>query len=215
MNLMQDNTIADNTRKQRIGIMGGTFDPIHHGHLILGELAYEQFSLDKVYYMPSANPPHKQGKTITPEINRCAMVDLAIYDNHKFKLSLLEVNRGGFTYTADTLRELTEKYPEAELYFIVGGDSLETLEKWREPEVVLGLSHLVAAVRDDVNEETIDEKIKYLNEKYHTEIQKLNAPNIQISSSMIRERIKEGRSIKYFVPEMVEDYIKKHKLYNE
>lgn len=212
---MQDNTIAENTRIQRIGIMGGTFDPIHMGHLVLGEAAYEQFSLDKVYYMPSAKPPHKQDCSVTPDINRCAMVDLAIYDNDHFKLSLLEINRGGFTYTADTLRELAEKYPDVEVYFIVGGDSLASLEKWREPEVVLSLCHLVAAVRDNVDEETIDKQIAYLNEKYHTDIQKLNTPNISISSSFLRENVKAKKSIKYYVPSLVEEYIKKHKLYIE
>ncbi len=212
---MQDKAIAEDTRKQKIGIMGGTFDPIHIGHLILGQLAYEQFGLEKVYFMPSSNPPHKQDCSVTPDINRCAMVDLAIYNNDRFSLSLLEVNRGGFTYTADTLRELKEKYPEAEFYFIVGGDSLASIEKWREPEVVLQLCHLVAAVRDEVNEEEIEKQIAYLNDKYGCKIEKLHSPNIELSSSMIRDNVKNQKSIKYYVPELVEEYIKKHKLYRD
>ncbi|MDO5293718.1 MAG: nicotinate-nucleotide adenylyltransferase [bacterium] len=210
---MQDKTIAENTRKQKIGIMGGTFDPIHIGHLILGEVACEQLGLDKVFYMPSGNPPHKQDNTITPDINRCAMVDLAIFDNDRFTLSLLEVNRGGFTYTADTLRELNEKHPDCEFYFIVGGDSLISLEKWREPDVVLKLCTLVAAVRDEVDCNAVDKQIEYLNEKYNCDIIKLKTPNIEISSSLIRELVKDHKSVKYYVPSLVEEYIKKHKLY--
>ncbi|MDO5522327.1 MAG: nicotinate-nucleotide adenylyltransferase [bacterium] len=210
---MQDKTIAENTRKQKIGIMGGTFDPIHLGHLILGEVAYEQLGLEKVYYMPSGKPPHKQDNTITPDINRCAMVDLAIFDNDKFTLSLLEINRGGFTYTADTLRELHKKHPECEFYFIVGGDSLASLEKWREPEVVLKLCRLVAAVRDEVDQNAVDTQIEYLNGKYNCDIIKLNTPNIEISSSLIREQVRDHKSVKYYVPSLVEEYIKKHKLY--
>ena len=209
---MQDKA---NSKKQKIGIMGGTFDPIHMGHLILGQLAFEQFALDMVYFMPSSNPPHKRDTEVTPDINRCAMVDLAIYENENFKLSLLEVNRGGFTYTADTLRELTEKYPDAEFYFIVGGDSLISIEKWREPEVVLGLCNLVVAVRDEFDQDAINRQIEYLNKKYRCNILMLDAPNIEISSSMIRERLKSNRLVRYYVPTLVEQYIKKHHLYEK
>ncbi len=210
---MQGNIVKNHKRK--IGIMGGTFNPIHIGHLIIAEMAFEQFQLDKVLFMPTCQPPHKIGECIEEDVKRVAMVKLAIYDNPHFELSLLEVNRKGISYTAQTLDQLTSEYPDTEFYFIVGGDSVAAIEKWREPEKVLKLSHLVACVRDQVDDEKLQEQIQYLNTKYHTQVFKLNVPKMDISSTMIRERIKSQLSVKYLLPDNVFSYIEQYGLYKD
>lgn len=203
----------DVSDKEKIGIMGGTFNPIHFGHLILSERAYEQFGLEKVLIMPTNNPPHKENSVIAPDLNRCAMIELAIVDNPHLELSLVEVNRQGITYTSDTLKELTEKYPQKEWYFILGGDSLGSIEKWREPQVIFDLATVVVAIRDDYNHDVIKNQIVHLEEQYGARIEILKAPNIEISSSEIRERYEKKLSCRYMLPKLVEGYIETHKLY--
>lgn len=208
---MQDEIIKN--RKKKIGIMGGTFNPIHIGHLIIAEQAWEQFELDKVLFMPASQPPHKMGEAIEEDINRVAMVRLAIHNNPHFELSLFEVNRQGVSYTAETLRQLTKQYPNTEFCFIMGGDSIVDIETWREPKTVMELGHLLACTRNDVDDTRLTKEIKYLKDKYHEEIRKLMIPQIDISSTMIRERIQNDLSIKYMVPDSVLSYIKEHGLY--
>lgn len=198
---------------KRIGIMGGTFNPIHIGHLMVAERAYEQFELDKVLIMPTNNPPHKPDASIASDFNRCAMVELAIDDNPHFEISLIEINRQGITYTSDTLKELTEKHPHTEWYFILGGDSLASIEKWREPEVIFRLATVLVAVRDEYNADKMMKQKEHLEKKFSAKIELLNAPNVQISSTEIRERLKSNLSCKYMLPTLVEGYIENHKLY--
>ena len=201
--------------KNKIGIMGGTFNPIHIGHLILAEMAYEQFGLDKVIFMPNSQPPHKLDEEIEEDICRVAMVELAIQDNPHFALSLFEINRQGINYTANTLTELAKEYPDTVFYFILGGDSIANIEKWRNPATIMKLCHLVACIRDDVDEEELEKQIQYLNEKYETEVYKLDIPMMDISSTLVRERKANGESIKYLVPDSVVHYIEKHNLYHK
>ena len=147
--------------KRRVGIMGGTFDPIHIGHLMLAECAYEQFQLEKIMFMPSGNPPHKRNRTDgASDEQRTEMVRLAIADNVRFVLDTEEMERKGLSYTNETLRRLNEKHPDTDYYFIIGGDSLMAFDTWKNPEVICQNCILVAAVRDQLAIETI---IAYIN----------------------------------------------------
>ena len=201
--------------KRKIGIIGGTFNPIHVGHLIIAEMAFEQYELDKVLFMPASQPPHKIGEPIEEDVYRVAMVELAINDNPHFELSLLEINRQGLSYTSITMEQLADEYKDTEFYFIVGGDSIDAIETWREPGKILRLCHMVACIRNQLDTERLDQQIEYLNQKYQTRVYKLEVPKIDISSTVIRERLKSHNSVKYLVPDNVIDYIKKHGLYQD
>lgn len=201
---------------RKIGIMGGTFDPIHIGHLILGENAFLQFGLDEVLFMPSGNPPHKRdrrGRAST--MQRVEMVQKAIGPNTHFALSLAETHEEGYTYTKETLERLKAENPDTEYYFIIGADSLFSFENWREPEKICSLCTLVAAVRNHISGEEMDAQIRYLREKLGARILKLDTPNIDISSGTIRRWLSLEKSIRYYVPDEVIRYIEEHGLYKE
>lgn len=203
-------------KKKRIGIMGGTFDPIHIGHLILGETAYHQFQLDKILFMPAGNPPHKQAReNRATDRQRVDMVRLAIASNPHFALSLEEMHREGYTYTYRTLERLKKQNPDTEYYFILGADSLYTFDEWREPGRILGACTILVGTRNHTSDEKLDRAIQHLEEKYQGNIQKLESLNIDISSKMIRSWIEEGRSLAYYVPDQVIDYIEKNKIYKD
>lgn len=200
----------------KIGIMGGTFDPIHKGHLLLGRQAYTEYELDEIWYMPSGQPPHKKGRRITPAEDRCAMVRLAIADEPRFQLSEFEIAREGNTYTAQTLKLLAEAYPEHEFHFIIGADSLYEIEGWYHPAEVLAAVPILVAEREYDHEHlTMDQQIAYLSKKYICNIQKLHCREIDVASSDIRRCISEGESIQVYVPAEVEAYILAHGLYQE
>lgn len=199
-------------RPRKIGIMGGTFNPIHNGHLLLGEMAYEQFDLDKVLIMPAKNPYYKTISSNILEEDRVEMIRRAIADNPHFQFSDIELQREGMTYTVDTLEILTKKYPDVEFYFIMGADSLYHMETWRDCERILKLSKIVAASRDD-SYSAIDAQIEYINDKYDAEVLRLNSPNLEISSSYLRKQMKLGRSCRYLLPDSVREYIMEKKLY--
>lgn len=200
-------------KKKKIGIMGGTFNPIHIGHLILGQAALEQFQLDKVLFMPTKNPPHKSSDHILDDAVRAEMVYIAIKDNPNFELSTFEMDREGITYTADTLFQLTKQNPDEEYYFIVGADSLFYIERWKDPGMIFKLSKLLAAVRGQKSNKEMLQKIAELNETFHASVDLLNSPNIDISSTEIRERAKNGMDIQYYVTPNVAKYIQKNNLY--
>jgi len=198
---------------RKIGIMGGTFNPIHTAHLILAETAYEQLGLDKILFMPSKKPPHKIHEAIVSDDHRIRMVQLAIQDNPHFELSYEELNREGITYTADTLEKLSSKSPDDAYYFIMGGDSLFQLETWWKPEKILSLSRVAVAVRGYETIADYKSQIAYLDKKYNTDIQLLTTPNLEISSKDLREKRKQGKSIRYYVPATVYNYIVDNHLY--
>ncbi|MBQ6321924.1 MAG: nicotinate-nucleotide adenylyltransferase [Lachnospiraceae bacterium] len=203
-------------KKRRVGIMGGTFDPIHIGHLILGEKAHEQFQLDEVLFMPSGNPPHKQnrrGRAGNKE--RVELVSRAIMDNPHFSLSLEEMHDEGYTYTRQTLEKLTAQNPDTEYYFIMGADSLLSFHTWKDPQEICRLCVLVVATRDHLPQKELDRKIAEVSETYHANIQKLSTLNIDVSSHMLRQWIYEGRSCRYYMPVPVIEYIRKEGLYLE
>ncbi len=196
----------------KIGIIGGTFDPIHIGHLIIAESALSELELDKVIFMPSGNPPHKSIKRITDFRTRSDMVKLSIDNNENFVYSNFEIQRDGYIYTSDTLRLLKEQQPDWDLHFIIGADSLFYLEQWHEPEKIFQRCRIVVADRDN-SDEKIKSVVEHLNMKYNTNIYYINSPLVNISSSLIRERVYNRKSIKYLVTPDVENYITSNKLY--
>jgi len=198
--------------EQRVGILGGTFDPVHHGHLVAAEAAMENFSLDKVVFMPAANPSHKQPDSVTEFWHRHLMVVLAVLGNPNFKVSRLEYERGGITYTVDTMRQLRQIYGEgAELHFITGIDTILDIFSWREPKELFTLCKFIAATRPGYDKRIVEE---IFGEHFKDVIQFLDMPQMDISSSDIRRRVREGKSIKYLVPEAVEQYIRQQGLYS-
>lgn len=193
--------------KQKIGILGGTFNPIHNGHIELAKAAYEQFLLDKVLFMVSPNPPHKAGQNITDVSHRNNMVKMAIESYEYFEFSDFEQNRDGYIYTADTLTLLKRNFPDNEYYFIVGGDSLDNIEKWYHPEIVLGNCVLLAAGRDEIYDEVLIKRIEELNIKYKADIRMVKMKQMDVSSTDIRQ----GESSD--IPSCVYEYINENKLY--
>ncbi|WP_353096616.1 nicotinate-nucleotide adenylyltransferase [Tissierella praeacuta] len=196
----------------KIGVMGGTFDPIHNGHLIAAEYARTSLNLDKIIFIPSGTHPFKNNKNISEPNKRKDMILLAIDSNNYFKISSIEINRMGTTYTIDTIMELREEYKRDEIYFIIGSDILFELEKWKGFKELIGLCKFILLYRPG-QEENIDKKIKDL-EYYNIQIKKVKSPLIEISSTEIRNRVNNKLSIKYLVPESVEQYILKYDLYS-
>lgn len=199
---------------RRVGIMGGTFDPIHVGHLILGESAYQQFGLERVLFMPSGNPPHKQdrkGRASNEE--RVEMVRRAIETNVHFELSLEEMHEQGYNYTRETLERLKSEHADTDYYFIMGADSLLSFETWKDPEEICRLCVLVVAVRDHLPQERLDAQIARLSETFRADIRKLESPNIDISSRMVRGWVAQERSCRYYLPDRVLDYIEERGIY--
>ncbi|MBA7491535.1 putative nicotinate-nucleotide adenylyltransferase [subsurface metagenome] len=191
----------------RIGILGGTFDPIHWGHLLIAEGVREKFALDRVYFIPAAWPPHKVKNKVTEAAHRYKMALLATQDNSHFSVSDLEMNRPGKSYTIETVKELKEKHEGAEIYFIIGLDSALEIFTWKDPEKLLGLCRFISVQRP------FSEELEKLDKKYRERIEVVEVPTLPISSTEIRERVRKGRSIKYLVPQSVEEYIYKNRLY--
>ena len=197
-----------------IGIMGGTFDPVHNGHLLLGRQAYEEYGLDFVWFMPSGQPPHKKDRQVTAKEDRCAMVKLALEGETGFLFSDFEVSRDGSTYTAQTLALLKESFPADRFYYIVGADSLYEIEKWYHPEQVLTNVSLLVADREYGGEHLpLRDQIRYLTDKYGACIRLLHCRETDIASEAIRRAVSQGRPIGTYVPAAVEDYIYRRHLY--
>lgn len=198
----------------KIGIMGGTFDPIHIGHLLLGEFAYENFQLDEIWFLPNGNPPHKTTDESGVSLDdRIEMVRLATDDIPYFRLNLYEATSGKHSYTYSTMRALRAAYPEHSFFFILGADSLFSIEQWKNFQEIFPSCTILAAMRDDKDAESMKVQIQYLHEKYGADIRLLQAPLVEISSTTIRERAARGLSIRYMVPEIVSEYIHSRSLY--
>lgn len=200
----------------KIGIMGGTFDPIHIGHLLLGEFAYEDFGLDEIWFLPNGNPPHKQTADTMQALNhRIEMIRHAISGVPYFRVNLHEAYTEEHSYTYKTMREFNRQYPEYEFYFILGADSLFTIEEWMYFKEIFPTCTILAAMRDDKDAERMKEQIDYLTDKYQAKIELLQAPLLEISSTAIRCRAAKGQSVRYMVPDKVSSYIREHHLYKE
>ena len=197
----------------KIGIMGGTFNPIHLGHLMLSEYIREGLALDKVIFIPTGQPPHKDTSAVIDGIHRKAMTELAIEDNPYFFLSSIELDRKDKTYTIDTIKELKEQYKEHTFVMIMGPDSLMSIESWKDSSKLLKEIDFIVADRVSRENKEISKEIKRLNLKYNIDIKQLDIPLLEISSTQIRDRLKRNKSIKYLVKENVYRYILKNDLY--
>lgn len=198
---------------RKVGIMGGTFNPIHNGHLMIASKAKEQFALDEVLFMPCGVPYMKEAEEVESGEIRAAMTALAIQDNPFFTLSRMEIEHHGNTYTYETLERLRAAHPDTEFYFILGADSLFNLTNWVFPDRIFANCHILAAVRDHKTTAQMQEQIRLLQEHYQASIFLLKTDYLDISSSDIRRKVALGESIAEDVPEEVAAYIAAHNLY--
>ena len=196
-----------------IGIMGGTFDPVHYGHLVAAEMARYEFKLEKVVFIPTGRPPHKVGREITSPESRFQMVRLATEDNAFFEVSRIEIERVGHSYTVDTLRNLKKCYPESELYFITGSDAFREIFTWKDAEEILKLSHFIGASRPGFDPTDFLQDIQSQYPEFYERMHLLEVPALAISSTDIRSRIRTGQSIRYLLPEPVRLFIEEEGLY--
>jgi len=197
----------------RLGIMGGTFDPIHFGHLATAEAVRELFILDEILFIPAARPPHKLDKLVTSEQHRLTMTQLATSSNKFFRVSDMELKRTGLSYTLDTMNDLHKIFGHStELFFIIGADSLADLSKWHAARELVEKCHFIATTRQgvDVDFSAVE---KFFGAVAREHIHRVTTPGLEISSTDIREKVRRGLSIKYLVPEVVEEYILRKELY--
>ena len=204
------------TNKRHIGVIGGTFDPIHFGHLVIAEEVYAALKLAEMVFVPAGDPPHKPERMVTPAVDRLMMLQLAIASNPHFTISRVDIDRPGPSYTVETLRLLREQWGEqSTIYFVIGWDSLEDLLDWYDPAGILErLDYLVAVKRPGYDEgegylDRLEERLPGIRQRLII----VPAPRLEISATELRQRVAEGRPIKYQVPEVVEQYILQHGLY--
>lgn len=214
MSLKTERSIFQSSMK-RVGILGGTFDPVHFGHLIIAKRAKSSCKLDEIWFMPAKSPPHKRDKHVSDFYLREAMIKLAIKDIPYFSCSDFENNLEGDSYTFKTLEKLYEGYRDVEFFFIMGADSFYELESWKNPEIILKKARLIIVSRDYQNENmTLKKHYEYLKSKYTIrEIYFIDTVDIDISSREIREDVRQGKDIGRYVPEDVLEFIKEKKLY--
>ncbi len=198
---------------KKIGILGGTFNPIHLGHIKLAQVSYEQLLLDKVIFMPSGQSYMKRDMYVIPGEERLKLIDLAIANVSYFESSDIELKRQGNTYTYETLQYLHSQYPEDEFYFILGADCLFSMEKWVHPELIFSQCIIVAAVRNGMDKETLKKQAIKLQNIFQAKIELLDFEELNISSTEIRNKLKKGEPVSDFVPSTVEKYIFAHKLF--
>lgn len=197
---------------KRIGLMGGTFDPIHNGHLVTAESAADRFGLEEVIFVPTGIPPHKEDEQITSPEDRYNMVLLATINNPRFSVSRYEINKTGPSYTIETVQHFKNLNRSKKLFFITGADAILQLPTWKEPQKLLATIEFIAATRPGYSLKNLQAG---LYQQYRSTIHILEIPGIAISSTEIRKRVKTGESIKYLVPPEVESYIYKHALYTK
>jgi len=194
---------------RRLGVMGGTFDPIHHGHLLTAEEALVQFELQQVVFVPTGLPWMKEHTDVSPAEHRYLMTVIATGSNPNFTVSRLEVERDGPTYTIETLRTLKEEQSDAELFFITGADAILEIIHWKENDEIFELAHFIAATRPGYDLAAFEAEAP----TRHENVSVMNIPALAISSTDIRRRVREGRPIRYLVPEGVKSYVEKTGLY--
>lgn len=213
---MSSAAIRQRVASQRIGVYGGSFDPIHLGHLLIAELAREQLNLAEIRFIPAAVSPLKQSQQPIDAKHRVEMIRLAIGGNAHFKLDERELRRGGASFTVDTLSELKSEHPEAELVFLMGADSLADFHLWREPARICELAFVAVVARGGKPAPDLQLLKKYLpvNQQAELSTHLIHAPQIEISSTEIRQRTLHGSSIRYQVPAAVEAYIAAAQLYS-
>jgi len=203
------NTMLDTSRK--LGIMGGTFDPIHYGHLRIAELAREVFDLDQVVFVPNGRPAHKDNNAVSRAEARLAMTALAVASNPRFACSRSEIDREGPSYAIDTVRGFRQSYPALEaMYWIIGADTIREIPTWHKAEQLVQECRFIAVTRPGFDAPSLD---GLEAGALPSDVSFLAAPGLEISSSRLREDVRAGRSIKYLVPEPVEEYLLQNALY--
>lgn len=200
---------------KKIGILGGTFNPVHMGHLFMAEFAREAVGLDKILFIPTGMSYMKQSTEILSGEIRKEMLDLSIRENDYFASSDIELKRAGNTYTYETLQILRQMYPEATLYFLVGADCLFSIERWVKPQLIFENCILVAANRNHSSQAVLEEKKLYLEQQFGAKIILLDFPGVDISSTEIRKRLRKGMSVRYMVHDAVLEYMQSKQLYQE
>lgn len=200
-------------KKLKIGIMGGTFDPVHYGHLVTAEGARFEFGLDQVLFLPSGIPPHKTPKLVSPAEHRYMMTVLATLGNPHFEVSRIDIEREGVSYTIHTLQILKEQYPAAELFFITGADAIFEIIDWKDSDQLLKMAHFIAATRPGFSLNRLPPATQKWVSEHQDRLHVLQVPAMAISSTDIRHRVRCGRSIRYLVPEQVDYYIRRNRLY--
>ncbi|WP_134766211.1 nicotinate-nucleotide adenylyltransferase [Nocardioides sp. 1609] len=195
--------------RRRVGVMGGTFDPIHHGHLVAASEAQSWFDLDEVVFVPTGRPWQKSDRDVSPAEHRYLMTVVATAANPRFRVSRVDIDRDGPTYTIDTLRDLGEQHPDADLFFITGADALGDIFSWRDHERLFDLAHFVGCTRPGADLETTT-----IAAIPHDRVTLLEVPALAISSTDCRDRQRQGRPVWYLVPDGVVQYITKHGLYS-
>ncbi|WKY48866.1 nicotinate-nucleotide adenylyltransferase [Eubacteriaceae bacterium ES3] len=199
--------------KRKIGLLGGSFNPIHMGHLLLAESARDQFQLDQVLFIPTGNNPFKLTQDEIPREHRLKMVELAIADNFYFDVMTHEIDQSGITYTIDTINVLKEDYPDCIFYFITGADLMFEITRWKGADELLKSVIFITTFRPGYSHSKLDDRIEELCDIYDADIHKLYTTQMDIASSDIRARIKNGYSIRYLLPEAVREYIIENSLY--
>lgn len=208
--------LNDKKEACRIGVMGGTFDPIHFGHLVLAETVRESLDLAEVIFIPTGDPPHKKDQNVSDGHHRLQMVEKAIASNPHFTLSDIEVKRPGFSYTVDTLETLMKDYgPFCDLYFITGADAIVDIFAWKDVGRIIELSTLVAAARPGTDKKKLSDFLEDLPPYLYKKIELTQVPALQISSTDIRTKRAQDKTITYLLPREVEDYIYEQGLYHK
>ena len=195
-------------RPRRLGIMGGTFDPIHHGHLVAASEVADRFDLDTVVFVPTGQPWQKADRLVTPAEDRYLMTVIATASNPRFSVSRVDIDRGGPTYTIDTLQDLHAQFPDAELFFITGADAMASIVSWRDWEEMFALAHFIGVTRPGYQ---LDDHI--IPEVHRERVSLVTVPAMAISSTDCRERAAAGRPVWYLVPDGVVQYLAKRGLY--
>ena len=204
----------DFKKYKKIALVGGAFDPIHFGHLATAQAVYDAFDVEKVIFLPLGDAPHKDLSS-TAAVQRYDMISKSIEDNKAFAISDIEIKREGKTYTVDTIREIISINGDIEIYFVMGADEIVSIDTWKDPENLLKMCKLIAVNRPKYDTEFVDSEIKKAEDKFNCDIFCLEIPELDISSTDLRNRIRSGKSITYLLPKEAENYIMEHNLYKE
>lgn len=197
----------------RLGILGGTFDPIHYGHLLLAETCREQLNLSQIRLLPAGAPPHKTGKGITDGHTRADMAQLAISGYPEYTVDRREIRREGPSFTVDTLTGLRTEFPDAELFFLMGADSLRDIPTWKDPEQILESATVVAVNRPGLAAPSAEQVIEWVGEAFASRITILSMPGTDLSATALRRRVAEGQNLRFMTPRAVEMFITQHQVY--
>ncbi|MCA9035906.1 MAG: nicotinate-nucleotide adenylyltransferase [Planctomycetaceae bacterium] len=197
----------------RMGILGGTFDPVHYGHLLMAESCREELRLDQIRFIPARQPPHKPGRLISPQFDRAEMLRLAISAYPEFTMDCREFDREGPSFTVDTLAELSIQFPEAQLYLIIGADSLQDLLTWRQPDRIAEIAKLVVCNRPGYALPDRRQAIQWTGPEIGNTVEFVRMPGTDVSATELRDRTSHHRSLRFLTPPAVEEYIRTNALY--